>query len=121
VHWAKLQDEMSVWTRARTRAEAFSCAQAAKVSCFPISTPRDLLDNAQLVDRGFFDRLEMADGKSLALPGLPFLLRTSSGQTLERGRTVQAPSLGAANQAVLADLLGLSAQEIAALEHDRRT
>jgi len=115
VHWAKLQDEMSVWTRARTRAEVFCRAQAAKVACFPISTPRDLLENEQLGHRAFFDRLETADGKSLAMPGLPFVLRTSAGQTLERGRTAHAPALGEANQAVLADLLGLSAQEIETL------
>jgi hypothetical protein len=35
---------------------------------------------------------------------LPFVLRTSSGKTLERSRTVRAPELGEANQAVLAGL-----------------
>jgi benzylsuccinate CoA-transferase BbsE subunit len=104
VHWARLQEEMSVWTRARTRAEIFRIAQLAKVACFPVSTPRDLLDNEQLAHRGFFDRLAMADGTTLAMPGLPFVLRTSSGKTLERSRTVRAPELGEANQAVLAGL-----------------
>jgi crotonobetainyl-CoA:carnitine CoA-transferase CaiB-like acyl-CoA transferase len=115
VHWARLQDEMSVWTRARTRSDVFTLAQAAKVACFPVSTPRDLLDNQQLGHRAFFDRLETADGNSVAMPGLPFVLRTSTGKTLERGRTVHAPALGEANQAVLADVLGMSAREIEAL------
>jgi crotonobetainyl-CoA:carnitine CoA-transferase CaiB-like acyl-CoA transferase len=110
-HWARLQDEMSVWTRRHTREEVFMRAQAARVASFPVSTPRDLLDNPQLHARGFFDHT--ADG--LAMPGLPFALRTSTGRVLERERRVTTPALGEANPDILQDILGLSRPDCEAL------
>jgi len=107
-HWARLQDEMSVWTRVRSRREVSSLAQAAKVACFPISSPRDLLENEQLAHRAFFDTLQTSAGDDLAMPGLPFAVRTSSGRELPRGRCVQVPAFGEANHAVLGGLLAVS-------------
>jgi crotonobetainyl-CoA:carnitine CoA-transferase CaiB-like acyl-CoA transferase len=75
------------------------------VACFPISTPRDLLDNEQLAHRAFFDRLQTGTGDDLAMPGLPFAMRTSSGRELPRGRRVQVPAFGEANEDVLTGLL----------------
>jgi len=106
-HWARLQDEMSAWTRLHTREHVFMRAQSARVASFPVSTPRDLLDNPQLRARGFFDQ----SGDGLAMPGLPFALRTSSGAALSRARQVRAPALGEANADVLEGLLGLSRQD----------
>ncbi len=110
-HWARLQDAMADWTRQHTRAEVFTRAQAARVACFPVSTPRDLLENPQLQARGFFDRSDVG----LPMPGLPFALRTPSGAALPRARRVQAPALGEANAEVLEGLLGLLRQECEAL------
>ena len=106
-HWARLQDEMSVWTRQHTRETVFMQAQAARVASFPVSTPRDLLENKQLHARGFFDHT--ADG--LAMPGLPFALRSSADAVLERERLVAAPALGEANADILQGLLGLTRHE----------
>lgn len=111
-NWAVLQEEMSAWTLQHTREEVFTRAQAARVACFPVSTPRDLLDNPQLQARGFFDRLQTPTGDGLPMPGLPFELRTPAGTAMPRQRRVHAPALGEANAEILQGRLGLSRQEM---------
>jgi crotonobetainyl-CoA:carnitine CoA-transferase CaiB-like acyl-CoA transferase len=114
-NWMVLQDEMSKWTREHTRAHVFERAQAARVACFPVSGARDLLENAQLNARRFFDGWKGAGNEALSMPGLPFGLRTSSGAELPRGRDVASPRLGAANHTVFAGRLGLSPGELETL------
>ena len=99
----------------RTREEVFARAQAARVACFPVSGPRDLLENAQLRAREFFDELQTESGGALAMPGLPFELRTSGGTSLPRARCVHAPKLGEANAEILGKRLGVSRQELETL------
>jgi benzylsuccinate CoA-transferase BbsE subunit len=111
-NWMILQDEMSAWTRSRTRAEVFGLAQAARVACFPVSDARDLLDNEQLHARSFFDRWSGAGRATLPMPGLPFRLETSAGASLARGRDVRSPPLGEANRDVFGTALGLSSGEL---------
>lgn len=111
-NWMILQDEMSAWTRSRTRAEVFGLAQAARVACFPVSGARDLLDNEQLHARTFFDSWSGAGGATLTMPGLPFRLDTSSGASLARGRQVRSPQLGEANRDVFGTTLGISSGEL---------
>ena len=107
-----LQEAMSAWSRQHGRMDIFGRAQAARVACFPVSQPQDLLENPQLAARRFFDRLP--GGRDLQMPGLPFVLR-SGGQELARGREVRAPALGAANAAVLQEQLGVGADEMGRL------
>jgi benzylsuccinate CoA-transferase BbsE subunit len=107
-NWMTLQEEMAKWTREHTRADVFERAQAARVACFPVSGARDLLENAQLNARRFFDCWEGTGDTPLSMPGLPFCLRTSSGAELPRGRDVASPRLGSANRAVFEERLGLS-------------
>ncbi len=114
-NWAVLQEHMSVWTRQHTREDVFTRAQSARVASFPVSTPRDLLENAQLRARGFFDQLQTASGEGLAMPGLPFVLRTSAGVDMPRERRVQSPGLGEANADILEGRLGLSRQALETL------
>jgi crotonobetainyl-CoA:carnitine CoA-transferase CaiB-like acyl-CoA transferase len=114
-NWMILQDEMSKWTREHTRADVFERAQAARVACFPVSGARDLLDNAQLHARRFFDRWEGAGSTPLSMPGLPFCLRTRSGAELPRARQVTSPGLGSANRAIFEGRLGLSPAHVETL------
>jgi len=88
--WGELQALMAEWTRGRSRDEVFARAQAARVACFPVSRPDDILSNPQLGHRAFFDRLEVG-GHVLAVPGLPFIATTSAGRRLARGNARTAP------------------------------
>jgi benzylsuccinate CoA-transferase BbsE subunit len=114
-NWSILQDEMSTWTRQHLRAEVFARAQTARVACFPVSGPRDLLENEQLRAREFFDELHTRGGGTLPMPGLPFDLRTSGGKSLARARQVRAPALGEANADILERRLGVSRQALETL------
>src|SRR5487761_2192849 len=114
-NWAVLQDRMSEWTIRHPKQVVSERAQAARVACFPVSTPADILGNAQLAYRQFFDRLHLASGTTLAVPGLPFALRDGAGAALPRGRDVVAPALGEATDSILRDALSLQPNEIEAL------
>jgi len=118
LNWLILQEGMSAWTRRHTRAEVFERAQAARVACFPVSGARDLLDNAQLQARTFFDRWNDGSPQALPMPGLPFALRTSAGAQLPRARQVRAPGLGQANRSVFEKRLGLTRGEVETLRQD---
>jgi benzylsuccinate CoA-transferase BbsE subunit len=103
---------MGEWSIALSRSEVFERAQAARVACFPISTPADLLTNAQLRHRGFFHRLPGSGGAATPLAGLPFQARTADGGELPRGQVVRPPALGEANEEILLGRLGLSRLEV---------
>ncbi len=118
LNWLILQEEMSAWTRRHSRADVFERAQAARVACFPVSGARDLLDNAQLHARAFFDRWSDGSPEALCMPGLPFALRTSGGAELPRARRVNAPTLGQANRHVFEERLGLTRGEVETLRQD---
>lgn len=97
-NWAKLRDLMGEWSRLQPAAELAARAQKQKVACFPVSTPAELLKNAQLLHRKFFDLLASPGGGTVRVPGLPFQITDSSGRQLPRERVMQRPrssSLGA--------------------------
>jgi crotonobetainyl-CoA:carnitine CoA-transferase CaiB-like acyl-CoA transferase len=112
----RLQALMGEWSIKRTRSEVFERAQAARVACFPISTPADLLTNPQLEHRGFFHRWLAGNGTTVPLAGLPFQMRTSDGTELPRARTVRVPALGEANDDIFVGRLGLSHEALEELQ-----
>ena len=93
---ARLQSLMSEWSRRHTQREVFEAAQAGRIACFPVSKPIDLLSNEQLAHRGFFDRMQLDDGKVLQVPGLPFRIRDTAGAELPREQQFHASSLSSA-------------------------
>jgi crotonobetainyl-CoA:carnitine CoA-transferase CaiB-like acyl-CoA transferase len=115
-NWTRLQELMSEWTCNHGRNDVARLAQAARVAAFPVSTPDDILDNVQLAHRRFFDRLVLESGTSLAVPGLPFQMRSPDGSAPARGRNMVCPALGEANNEILRDRLALSPAEIEALQ-----
>lgn len=104
----RLQALMGEWSITLSRADVFERAQAARVACFPVSTPGDLVRNLQLEHRGFFHRLLGSNDTAVPLAGLPFQMRTTDGGELPRGQGVRAPALGEANEEIFVERLGLS-------------
>lgn len=101
---AKIQEKMADWSRTRSSKDVVAAAQSARVACFPVSTPRDLIENVQLRDRKFYSQLCFESGEAIPVAGLPFRFVTQQGEELARGSTVSAPTRGNSGDQVLAEL-----------------
>jgi len=94
---------LSAWTHSRS---AFDCAAAltrAGIAAAALASSRDLVESAHLRARGFWE----AHGGGV-LPGLPW--QASFGR-----QSGPAPDLGEHTDAVLRDVLGMPADDVAAL------
>jgi crotonobetainyl-CoA:carnitine CoA-transferase CaiB-like acyl-CoA transferase len=98
----ELQEHMAAWSQTLPPDEVARRAQAVSVACFPVSTPGELLENAQLRHRELFDRLVSTRGAAARVPGLPFRVETTGNPVLSRARTRRAPTLGEADGEVAA-------------------
>ncbi len=94
---------IAAWSRDLPAAAAAERLQAVGVAAEPVAGSADLLRSAHLAERGFWE----AHGKGV-LPNLPW--QASFGRA-----NGPAPALGEHTTTVLAELLGLSADRIAAL------
>lgn len=61
----------------RTKAELFGSGQKRGISIAPVATPRDLLDDPQLVARNYFRDVDV-DGTTVTVPGPPYRFRHST-------------------------------------------
>ncbi len=91
------------WASRRSAAEAEAALRHAGVPAAALRSAADLVGDAHLRERGFWD-----DQDKDVLPGLPW--RADFGRAAG-----PAPGLGADTDAVLRDVLGLGAERIAAL------
>jgi crotonobetainyl-CoA:carnitine CoA-transferase CaiB-like acyl-CoA transferase len=91
------------WASRQSAAEAEAALRRAGIPAAALATSLDLLGDAHLRQRGFWE----AHGAGV-LPGLPW--QASFGRAAG-----PAPDLGVHSETVLAELLGLSREEIAAL------
>jgi crotonobetainyl-CoA:carnitine CoA-transferase CaiB-like acyl-CoA transferase len=101
---ARLQEKMAVWSVTQRTRDVVAAAQEARVACFPVSMPEDLIKNAQLHDRRFFSETQFEDGEQILMAGLPFRFVTQQGDELPRGNPVSAPAPGNDAGSVLAVL-----------------
>jgi crotonobetainyl-CoA:carnitine CoA-transferase CaiB-like acyl-CoA transferase len=108
-----LREPITRWTRSLSKHEAAARLQAAGVAAAPVQNPKDVAESAHLAHTGFFTPLAHPDAGLHPYPGLPFRLSATPG----RQRSA-APAFGQDTHAILSDVIGLSAEAIAALERD---
>jgi crotonobetainyl-CoA:carnitine CoA-transferase CaiB-like acyl-CoA transferase len=96
---AELGDKVKAWFAPRTKAELVALGAKHKVPIGAVMTPLDLLGNASLNERGFFDEVDTPAGRA-RVPGRMFL-----GIDWRSGK-LSAPA--ADTQAVLGDWLGVA-------------
>jgi crotonobetainyl-CoA:carnitine CoA-transferase CaiB-like acyl-CoA transferase len=101
---ALIQEKMAAWSLTQRSGDVVAAAQAARVACFPVSTPQDLIKNTQLHERGFYRKLAFDNGETIAVAGLPFRFVTQGGEELARGGTAHAPAAGDSGERILAEL-----------------
>lgn len=112
-NWDELFGLVEEWTRARPAAECEAILTEAGVPCSRYRAVREALDNRHLRERGSFATVRDPAGTFL-VPNLPFKMSDA-----DTGVRPDIPALGGATDALLGDLLGMDAGEIARLKAAR--
>ncbi|HTO53584.1 MAG TPA: CoA transferase [Myxococcota bacterium] len=94
---AQIGDRVARWFRDKKKLDLLAMGESNKVPMGAVMTPLDLLANASLEERGFFDAVQTPAGEA-RIPGRPYL-----GMDWRAGE-LHAPA--ADTEAVLADWLG---------------
>jgi len=97
------------WCMERTRQEIWAGAQPFHVFCAPLNTTKDLINDPQLRERGFFVEIDHPMTGKVEYPGRPFIMSETPWQ-LRR----PAPLLGQHNEAIYTQL-GYSKDDLARL------
>ena len=108
-----LEALIGAWTQARTDDEVTRTLQAAGVAAFPALTNQDLAQDQHLQERGFFVEHPHPEVGPRRHAGVPWVFSDTPCQVRQ-----PAPCLGHDTDTVLRDLLGYSADEVAALRAD---
>ncbi|HZT65108.1 MAG TPA: CoA transferase [Acidimicrobiales bacterium] len=112
-HHDRVDSELSAWSTSRRLSEAVDVLVAHGVPAGAVVDHRQVSTHPHLVGRGFFETSEHPVVGAQPMFGMPF--RWSG---INRWIRSPAPTLGQHNREVLGGLLGLSDEEIAALEAD---
>lgn len=67
-------DILAEWCRGKTKQEIYELTQGRRVPCGPVSTPLDLVNDAQYAAAGFISRVAIGPEKTLAMPQPPMQL-----------------------------------------------
>ena len=110
---AELDARIAEWTKTRTREEAVRAMRARGLSAAPVESVGELFDDPQLVHRGLWRRAAHAGLGEVGLMAPPFALSDTPARADRAG-----PTLGEHNEEVFKGLLGLGADEYAALAAD---
>ena len=109
-HEAEIDEAIAQWTGALDSKSALLLLDEARVPAGPIYSVADMMVNPHFIARGLFEEVDV-NGKPLKIPAMVPKLSETPGRTDWPG-----PEVGAFNTEVYGELLGLSAEEIAALE-----
>lgn len=122
VNWNSLEDAentafiaktTSEFFLSRTRKELLEGAVKHHVMLSPLATTEDIVENPQLIYRGFWVELSHGDRGMFTYPGA-YAKLTEAPPVLSR----RAPTIGEHNQEIFGDILGLSEDEIRQLQKD---
>jgi formyl-CoA transferase len=106
----EIDNAIGSWTAQRTVAEVLAALDAASVPAGRIYTIADIASDPHYQARGMIERMAMADGSTLAVPGIVPKLSITPGNQYR-----SAPALGQDTDAVLRGM-GLSDEQIASLK-----
>jgi crotonobetainyl-CoA:carnitine CoA-transferase CaiB-like acyl-CoA transferase len=107
---AEIDAGIAIWTRGRAATAAAKLLQQAGVHAHPVNTMADLFADSQLAARGQWSRQRHPEIGEHRYCGPAFQLSETPGRV-----TSAAPLLGADNDRVFRDILGLSQAECATL------
>jgi formyl-CoA transferase len=109
-HEPEIDRAIEAWTSQLSYDEVFAALEKAEVPAGPIYSIADIARDPQYAARNMFEQVELPGGRSLKIPSVVPKLSETPGETRWIG-----PALGAHNQEVYGDLLGISAAELDSL------
>ena len=112
-HMAETDAAVEAWAADLTRAEIFAATGAHRVPSAPVRDLQEVLANEHMKGRGMLEEIDHPRLGRITVPGSP-LRYHGTPQT----PATPSPAIGADNTEVYGELLGLSAEEVAALEQE---
>jgi crotonobetainyl-CoA:carnitine CoA-transferase CaiB-like acyl-CoA transferase len=112
-HVDEIDAAISAWTRRHDSREAIRLLQNAEVPCGPIYSAAEMVQDAHYRERGVYEEVKLPGGQSVKLPTVAPKLAGTPG-----GLRWIGPPLGAHNNEVYLDWLGLPAAELARLKSE---
>jgi len=109
-HEAEIDAAIAKWTKQHTSDEVLRIMEEAEVPSGPIYNVEDMMNDEHYQARGLFEDIDV-NGESYKIPAIAPFLDDTPGSTRWPG-----PEIGAHNQEVLGDLLGMSEEELKAYE-----
>jgi crotonobetainyl-CoA:carnitine CoA-transferase CaiB-like acyl-CoA transferase len=109
-HEAEIDAAIAEWTGALDSAKALALLEEAGVPSGPIYSVADMMVNPHFIARGLFEEVNV-NGKPLKIPAMVPKLSETPGRTDWAG-----PEVGAFNDEIYGELLGLSPEEIEILK-----
>jgi len=106
-----LDETIGEWTQTMEKQAAAEALQAAGVPAMPVLTVQDLFADEHLRTRGFFEAVSHTVAGGWEMEGPHWRMSETPGHI-----RVPPPCFGEHNAWVFGELLGLSGEEIAALE-----
>ncbi len=109
----KLDERIAEWTRWRSREEVVDALRARGLRAASVETISELFDDAQLAHRGFWQRAPHPVLGEITVMAAPYVLSATPTRHERAG-----PTLGADNDYVYGEILGVPAEERAALARE---
>jgi crotonobetainyl-CoA:carnitine CoA-transferase CaiB-like acyl-CoA transferase len=109
-HEPEIDTAITAWTGSLDSVSALSLLDQARVPSGPIYSVADMMVNEHFIARGLFEEVDV-NGQKRKIPAMVPKLSQTPGRTDWAG-----PEVGAFNQEIYGDLLGLSAAELAELK-----
>ena len=110
-HAGQLFDILDNWAKDQSCEEIASQAQVLRLPCAPLRSINALVNDEQLIARGYFVEVEHPElGRKFLYPGAPYLFSGTPWRLYRR-----PPLLGEHNKEILTGELGLSIEELGVL------
>jgi crotonobetainyl-CoA:carnitine CoA-transferase CaiB-like acyl-CoA transferase len=107
---AEIDAAIAAWTGSHDSLSALELLEEARVPSGPIYSVADMMVDPHFIARGLFEQVDV-NGQPLKIPAMVPKLSDTPGRTDWPG-----PEVGAFNESIYGDLLGLSAEDMAALK-----
>jgi formyl-CoA transferase len=112
-HEQEIEETITAWTRQLIYEEVLAALEEAGVPAGPIYSIADIMRDPHYIARGMFETVSLPDGTPVTLPTFGPKLSQTPGRTDWIG-----PVIGAHNEEVYSDLLGMDVEELSRLHEE---